>query len=52
MTALMFGVLIPPSPLSAETLYVVNHGWHTGLAIRRGDIPDGVWPETRPGSAR
>ncbi|HEX4890693.1 MAG TPA: DUF2459 domain-containing protein [Alphaproteobacteria bacterium] len=45
MTALMFGVLIPPSPLSAETLYVVSHGWHTGLAIRRGDIPDGVWPE-------
>ncbi len=33
------------SPLYAATLYVVNHGWHTGLVIRRGDIPDGMWPE-------
>ncbi len=33
------------SPLHAATLYVVNHGWHTGLVIRRGDIPDGMWPE-------
>lgn len=35
------------SPLHAATLYVVNHGWHTGLVIRRGDIPDGLWPEQR-----
>lgn len=32
-------------PLSAATLYVVNHGWHTGLVVRRGDIPPGLWPE-------
>ncbi len=35
------------SPLHAATLYVVNHGWHTGLVIRRGDIPNGLWPEQR-----
>lgn len=31
----------------AATLYVVNHGWHTGLVVRRGDIPGGLWPEQR-----
>jgi len=35
------------SPLHAATLYVVNHGWHTGLVIRLGDIPNGLWPEQR-----
>lgn len=35
------------APLHAATLYVVHHGWHTGLVIRRGDIPDGLWPEHR-----
>jgi len=34
-------------PASAATLYMVNHGWHTGLVIRRGDIPAGMWPEQR-----
>jgi hypothetical protein len=23
----------------------VSHGWHTGLVIRRADIPEGIWPE-------
>lgn len=36
-----------PAPLHAATVYVVNHGWHTGLVIRRGDIPEGLWPEHR-----
>jgi uncharacterized protein (TIGR02117 family) len=35
------------SPVQAATLHVVNHGWHTGLVIRRGDIPEGLWPEHR-----
>lgn len=35
------------SPLHAATLYVVNHGWHTGIVVRRGDIPPGLWPEHR-----
>ena len=40
-------LLFAATPLSAATLYVVNHGWHTGLVIRRGDIPPGLWPEQR-----
>ena len=28
-----------------RTIYVVSHGWHTGIVIRRGDIPAALWPE-------
>jgi hypothetical protein len=35
-------------PRNAEdrrTVYVINHGLlHTGLAVRRSDIPRGIWP--------
>ncbi len=41
----MLAALFIAAPLHAATLYVINHGWHTGLAIRRGDIPEGLWPE-------
>ncbi len=44
---LMAAMLCMTQPLCAATLYVVNHGWHTGLVVRRGDIPDGLWPEQR-----
>lgn len=39
--------VVMAAPLNAATLYVVNHGWHTGIVIRRGDIAPGVWPEHR-----
>jgi uncharacterized protein (TIGR02117 family) len=26
-------------------IYVIGHGWHTSLVVRRADIPDGLWPE-------
>jgi uncharacterized protein (TIGR02117 family) len=26
-------------------VWVVDHGWHTGLVIRAADVPDGLWPE-------
>jgi uncharacterized protein (TIGR02117 family) len=29
------------------TVSVVSHGWHTGIAVRPADIPEGVWPEHR-----
>jgi hypothetical protein len=29
------------------TIYVVAHGWHTGIVIRRDDIPAEAWPEHR-----
>lgn len=28
------------------TIYVINHGKHTGLTVRRADIPQGLWPES------
>ena len=38
-------------PLASETprtVYVINHGaLHTGLAVRRSDIPRGIWPTNR-----
>src|SRR5678810_515351 len=38
--------LYPRSPGERpRTVYVVNHGGlHTGLAVRRSDIPKNVWP--------
>ena len=27
------------------TVHVVGHGWHTGIVIRRDDIPTEAWPE-------
>jgi len=30
---------------SAKTVYLVSHGWHAGIVVKRSDIPDGVWPE-------
>lgn len=26
-------------------IYLVGHGWHTGLVIRYTDLPEGIWPE-------
>ena len=38
--------LYPPAPGElVKPVYVINHGWHTGIAVRRADIPQGVWPE-------
>lgn len=38
--------LYPPAPGDpVKPVYVIDHGWHTGIAVRRRDIPEGVWPE-------
>ncbi len=34
-----------PEPQYTTSVYVVNHGWHTGIVIPRDHIPDQVWPE-------
>jgi len=34
----------PPAE-STRTLYLVNHGWHAGIIVKRSDIPAGIWPE-------
>lgn len=30
-----------------RTIYLVDLGWHTGLAVKRTDIPPGLWPEAQ-----
>ncbi|MBI2562067.1 MAG: DUF2459 domain-containing protein, partial [candidate division NC10 bacterium] len=42
----------PAAPERTKTVWVVDHGWHTGLVVRRADIPEAIWPEHRdvPGS--
>lgn len=30
---------------SAKTVYLVSHGWHAGIVVRRSDLSDNVWPE-------
>jgi uncharacterized protein (TIGR02117 family) len=37
----------PAAGTAVKPVYVINHGWHTGIAVRRADIPEGVWPEHR-----
>lgn len=29
------------------SIYLINHGKHAGLAVRKADIPPGLWPETK-----
>lgn len=39
-----------PTARDAEpvtSIYLVSHGWHTGIVIRRSDIPPALWPESR-----
>lgn len=31
----------------AVAIYVIAHDKHTGIAVRRADIPTGLWPESR-----
>ena len=43
----------PPNPVEAKSsgpgvaVYLVAHDKHSGIAIRRADIPAGLWPESR-----
>lgn len=45
------GLMAAISPSWPAAVVVIDHGWHTGLVIRRGDIPDGLWPEHREAPA-
>ena len=33
-----------PSP-TGTSVYLVSHGWHVGLVLRRGDVSADSWPE-------
>jgi len=43
----------PPNPAEAKSsepgvaVYLVAHDKHSGIAVRRADIPAGLWPESR-----
>jgi uncharacterized protein (TIGR02117 family) len=38
---------LPREGEPAVKIYLVAHDWHTGIVLRRADIPHGLWPETR-----
>lgn len=35
----------PGSSGLERTIYVLSHGWHTGIVVRYADIPVQLWPE-------
>jgi Protein of unknown function (DUF2459) len=35
----------PPTTGNTKPIFVLNHGWHSGLAIHESDIPPGLLPE-------
>lgn len=36
----------PPDPDEpSRTIYLVSHGWHAGIVVKRTDIPAGIWPQ-------
>jgi uncharacterized protein (TIGR02117 family) len=37
---------LDPTGDPRRRVYLVSHGWHTGIVVRRADIPTGVWPES------
>ena len=36
--------LAPVESEPRKTIYLVSHGWHAGIVLRRADIPGNVWP--------
>ena len=38
--------LFPPDPGEpSKTIYLVSHGWHAGIVVKRADILPGIWPQ-------
>ena len=33
------------APDSLKTIYIVSHGWHTGIVLQKDDIPDSLLPK-------
>ena len=39
-------VQFPPAPDEpSKTIYLVSHGWHAGIVVKRADIPPGIWAQ-------
>jgi uncharacterized protein (TIGR02117 family) len=36
----------PETPLSGAFVYLINHGWHVGIAVERREISPAIWPES------
>jgi len=52
LPVLLFACVSPPVGLYPperdepfKTIYLVSHGWHAGIVVRRMDIPAGIWPQ-------
>ena len=37
--------LAPSESEPRKTIYLVDHGYHTTIVLRRADIPDNIWPK-------
>jgi len=37
----------PPSGEPPRAAWVVDHGWHTAIVVRRDDVDPALWPEVR-----
>lgn len=37
--------LAPSESEPRKIIYLVSHGWHAGIVLRRADIPDKIWPK-------
>lgn len=36
----------PEIPRSGASVYLVNHGWHVGIAVERQEVSPAIWPES------
>lgn len=39
------GIFPPSQNEPVQSIYIIGHGGHAGIVIRRSDIPDGLWSE-------
>lgn len=39
------GLFPPTASQPVRTIYLVSHGWHAGIVIKRADISPVIWPE-------
>jgi uncharacterized protein (TIGR02117 family) len=40
------GPRLDPIGAARKLVYLVSHGWHTGIVLRRADLPQEIWPES------
>ena len=40
-------VAVDPLPLGAHRIFVLGHGFHTGLAVHAREVPETAWPARR-----